>query len=200
MNSNHIWKLLKLISIVWKCCPKLGYKCNYNDCKFICITPHLISEHTLSHSMGKAFECDLCHKTYTLKNHLNNHKKLVHNINNKCPLLQCMSPECDYNTRNPYCFRQHERTHQTDTPFKCSEDGCEKSFKTNISLKQHINNFHMSVNLLACSWQRRDCYRSDFSSMETLISFVVMQRLFWISWIHFHLQLFGSKVTINSNI
>ena len=102
--------------------------------------------------MGKTFECDLCHKTFSLRNHLGNHKKLVHNVNNKCPVLSCVVPECQYSTRNPYCLKQHQRSHQKDTPFKCLHNGCEKFFKTQISLRRHINNCHMTPDLMPCQW------------------------------------------------
>ena len=126
----------------------MGYKCNETNCKFICITPQLMVEHINSHSLGKSFECDLCHKLFALKYHLNSHKKMVHNVNNHYPVLNCQY--CDYTTKNLFCFRQHLRTHQTETPFRCQRSGCDKQFKTELSLRSHIIYCHTKLKPHVC--------------------------------------------------
>ena len=132
--------------------PKLGYKCNYTDCRFVCILPHLMSQHITTHSIGKTFECGFCRKRFALKKYWTQHQKNVHNINNSSPLLSCKYPDCDYKTRNAFSLRSHSSRHRTDTPFKCDENDCNKRFKTKVCLKQHTVFCHTKVKPFVCKF------------------------------------------------
>ena len=113
---------------------QLGFRCNHSGCHFATIFKHLISQHVSTHLFGKTFECNLCDKKFGLAKYLTQHKKTVHNIDNS-PVICCPVPDCQYKTTYRLGLRIHSLTHQTERPFKCDYNGCDKRFKNEVYLR-----------------------------------------------------------------
>jgi uncharacterized Zn-finger protein len=148
VNFNNFWPFL-----VIKIGPKLGYKCNYSECKFATIFKHQISQHVLTHLYGKTYECSLCDKKFGLEKYLTQHKKTVHNIDNS-PMLFCPYPDCQYRTTYKLGLKIHSISHQKEKPFKCIEDGCDKCYKTSVLLTQHKKKCHSKSRVYPCDWSQ----------------------------------------------
>ena len=95
--------------------------------------------------------CKACSKTYSSEDGYKMHNENVHS-ERKCD-------ECDFKTsRGPYYLKEHVRSAHTNkdvksTSFNCSQDGCEKTFKTQSSLTQHINRGHLISTCHFCDKQ-----------------------------------------------
>ena len=95
--------------------------------------------------------CKACSKTFSSENGFKMHNENVHS-ERKCD-------ECDFKTsRGPYYLKEHIRSAHTNkdvksTSFNCSQDGCEKTFKTQSYLTQHINRGHLISTCHFCDKQ-----------------------------------------------
>ena len=110
-----------------------------------------MSQHVLTHLRGKSFECSFCDKKFALDKYLTQHKKIVHNIDNS-PMLYCQYPDCQYRTTHKLGLKVHSISHQTEKPYKCNEDKCDKKFKTSVLLKQHKKKYHSKSKTYHCDW------------------------------------------------
>ena len=136
-------------------------------------------------SSEKPFECDICHKRYSLRNSLSAHKWIQTDNNPyKCNI-------CDKGFYKSGHLRQHKRIHTGEKPFEYNIYGqkmtyisnlrehkrihtCEKPYKCticseNFRQKSHLKNhgrIHNQLPKLKCTWN--DCI-AEFNQHESRI-------------------------------
>lgn len=68
-----------------------------------------LRNHLKIHSGIKSYLCDLCGRTFVLRNYLRAHKKLHHTERDRSKTFSCSL--CDYTARYKVRLEIHERTH-----------------------------------------------------------------------------------------
>ena len=116
------------------------YKCDRCDKKFIALS-HL-KIHVDSIHLGVKFNCEICSAQFTQKCHLKIHIDTIH-LNLKP--FQC--DECDYSCGRNATLKEHVDSVHKKIRFRCSFDGCDKSFSLKSHLNQHLKLHEGHVNL-----------------------------------------------------
>lgn len=102
----------------YQICPTCGRKYKNHD------------EHMSTHSLDRPFECDICHKTFRLKDYLKLHRKL-HTEEKNIICHEC-GAAFYYNTD----LTRHMRSHSNERPHRC--ELCDKTFKETCALRTHM--------------------------------------------------------------
>ena len=91
-----------------------------------------------SSSSNHKYKCDRCNKSYTQRGHLNVHIKSVHlKVKFNCEF-------CDYQSTTKSSLKKHINTvHLKLKPFQCDE--CDQSFGRSGHLKRHIDAVHKKI-------------------------------------------------------
>lgn len=129
-------------------------------CKAVCADWGKFTRHLAIHTGKKGFECDICHREFSRKDHMRKHRT-IHVPEDRpysCPY--CDKKFCENNIlqrhlnshtgHKPYkcgicgmaffgdsTLKQHVLTHSEDRPFLCTE--CGMSFRRKGTLKHHMN-------------------------------------------------------------
>merc|ERR1712142_65514 len=82
-----------------------GYKCDYPGCTSVFRENAKLNRHKLVHTGVKAFKCEYCHQTFSLRHNLKMHEK----THTRTDLQKCRF--CSYETIQKSNMRLHEATH-----------------------------------------------------------------------------------------
>jgi len=95
-----------------------------------------------SKDVQKTFHCEQCNKGYTLKKHLNEHVRSVHERvkNYACGF-------CEKKFFKKYEKAIHERKHTGEKPYQCQI--CGDSFKKKLTMDEHMSN-HTGIQEFHC--------------------------------------------------
>ncbi|XP_044727327.1 zinc finger protein OZF-like isoform X3 [Chrysoperla carnea] len=92
--------------------------------------------------------CEICSKTFVRQDGLTRHMKRVHG--NETPPCNHLCNICGHASRSAFDLRRHLRTHSTERPYAC--DHCDKTFRREDNLKEHIAHVHLNVRKYQCSF------------------------------------------------
>ncbi|XP_052798334.1 zinc finger protein OZF-like isoform X1 [Mya arenaria] len=102
------------------------------------------NRHYLVHSGGKEFQCDVCDRLFSRKDHLIKHRT-VHGPSSerryKCSL-------CNKGFVERNILQRHLNTHTGDRPYECGQ--CDATFFSDSTLKQHVQS-HSNLKPYLCS-------------------------------------------------
>jgi len=82
-----------------------GYKCDFPGCTSVFRENAKLNRHKLVHTGVKAFKCEYCHQTFSLRHNLKMHEK----THTRTDLQKCRF--CSYETIQKSNMRLHEATH-----------------------------------------------------------------------------------------
>lgn len=106
------------------------YRCERPDCAFEADKWSLLRKHALTHKVRK--NCPHCSREYVNDERFDAHVK-AHELALKCP-------ECGNCYSTKANLKAHFQAEHEGVTFKCTVDGCDKSFMYNQSLQQHLRN------------------------------------------------------------
>ena len=88
----------------------------------------------------RTFVCNFegCRKEFTSKKTWNGHRNFNH-IYAKANARKCTHPGCDYIAMGKPQLRSHMITHSDETPYLCEVQGCGKRFKRELTYKNHLD-------------------------------------------------------------
>jgi len=111
-------------------------KCRY--CSHSVSRAHDLARHVRA-AHSELFECQQCHLTFTVSEHLNQHA-----LETKHEAFKCKEPDCAGTFSRLDDLRRHNRKHQPDTQrWRCPHCPAEsKGFSRKDHLTQHLRNFH----------------------------------------------------------
>ena len=101
--------------------------------------PSGLASHAKSHELP-LITCDICDNKFRRRSDLTDHHKRVHTAQEKPH--QCGM--CKKNFRTPKIFQEHQLTHTTEKPYKCSFQNCSNSYNNSGSRFKHMANHHDS--------------------------------------------------------
>ncbi|XP_054162083.1 zinc finger protein 761-like [Oppia nitens] len=116
------------------------YRCDWPGCAKEYKHPNVLERHKLAHT-GFTYQCthEGCGKSFKdytyFRSHVNHHKATY----------RCLHSGCSYTTGLKKRLETHQRSHDTETPYKCCV-GCAQVFKTETQmtlhhLRRHPDNF-----------------------------------------------------------
>lgn len=129
-----------------------GLKCSY--CQKTFPTERLLRDHMRSHI--NHFQCPLCNMTCPSATALNKHVTYRHTDERAfvCPFKAEEEDEedsCDYSAKTQNDLNKHLRNvHYSENIYKCNDKECPKVFRTQTSLKFHIEKVHENIGPKYC--------------------------------------------------
>ena len=164
-------------------------KCFWPKCRYISNYESDLNRHIVQHLNKRQFVCEECNKQYNWSSILKQHKRLAHS--NVRPLV-CSESNCQKSFKFKELLKRHLKTHSTERSFKCDECdkrfhfkgrllihkrihsklmpficdaiGCDRRFKSLISLKEHKIRFHFGIKSYKCF--HNNCDKSFVTSGE----------------------------------
>lgn len=119
---------------------KIINKCD--ECKITFLSEGELKQHARDHDEKNEYKCKLCHINLKSKMAYENHVKDTHEKIFICPVCGKI-----YNEKR-HLF-SHSRSHNLKNKYKCTFDGCEKTFKHNHHLKNHMR-VHEKISPFSC--------------------------------------------------
>ncbi|XP_055383169.1 oocyte zinc finger protein XlCOF6-like [Condylostylus longicornis] len=116
------------------------FKCN--ECSKAYYTKHLLLSHMRKHTgdmSNRQLECEICHKKWPSKTALERHM----NVHGQKQPRNFMCSICGNAFYSNYHLKSHMLRHTKENNFKCTEPGCNASFRADGSRKKHFHNFHL---------------------------------------------------------
>jgi hypothetical protein len=108
-------------------------------CESVFIAGIELRAHVLrAHEEGLS-KCPDCSATFLTEMRMKRHLKYRHR-NERRADLTC--PICSYVASAPFHYRHHIAIHGSGLDFKCEVEGCEKSYKTRVTLRRHVGRVH----------------------------------------------------------
>ncbi|XP_054161282.1 zinc finger protein 135-like [Oppia nitens] len=158
-------------------CPDCGKRFSSN---------YLLRDHQIRHqSSVKQHNCRLCGKQFKTRLYFDRHYRLYH---------QQMDYHCDYDGCNEtftikHQYLKHRKIHVNDNnvdtlpPHACDWPGCDRRFKYNGELEDHMNT-HTGATVYRCSWPECD---KSFLSKSAIVGHmhrheVTRQNTYQCSW------------------
>lgn len=120
--------------------------------------------HTKTHNIqNRSYSCSKCEKKFFEKSHLQRHQNF-HNVSRE---FECTTCNKFYKTER--CLKVHKQVHNPVhmRPFRCTVEGCSKSFLSSSKLKQHCN-IHTNTRPFRC----KHCSR-DFTNYPNLLKHTI---------------------------
>ncbi|XP_059166520.1 zinc finger protein ZFP2-like [Physella acuta] len=99
------------------------------ECDFV--QRYQLSRHQMTHTGLRPHECDVCHKKYSRKDHLLEHKKI--HSGSPLSLHECDVCHKKYANKSGLCF--HKKSHSGLRPHEC--DVCHKNYTRKDELLEH---------------------------------------------------------------
>ncbi|CAG2114519.1 unnamed protein product, partial [Medioppia subpectinata] len=134
-----------------------GYVCPHADCGGKSYDTHRkFRQHTRHVHSCEQFPCghDGCHKTFKTLKQVDDHR-LTHNT---VRAYHCPQPGCSYATHVKRYLRHHAVTHLADRPvYRCEEAECQRTFGSQLGLKNHVTREHRSPTDTTASTTRHTC-------------------------------------------
>merc|ERR1712029_387830 len=123
-----------------------------------------LQAHTKQAHNGEVFRCDQCEKRFeratVLAFHLfSKHRTYLDGCN--LTVHACQEEGCSYQTCSAKTFAQHKQKHARRETVACQV--CDKKFKTNVTLKNHVETVHMKINQVACDICQKVCYKNTLN-------------------------------------
>ena len=130
------------------------HKCT--ECEYETVWQSNLNRHfKRTHENIKAFKCDACDQSFTVKNSLVKHQYTVHGIDIGLTKFHCSFDNCGYETIHKQVLKNHISANHETKPEKCSI--CHQMLKNSLTLKNHIERMHSKekkvYECLACSKQ-----------------------------------------------
>ncbi|MCJ1234232.1 Strongly-conserved Zn-finger binding protein (TFIIIA) [Varicellaria rhodocarpa] len=133
------------------CYPSLqkNFHCHYEGCTKSFSKPVRLTDHLRSHANIRPFGCPHtpCTKTFLRNTHLKHHIKSAHTDVRD---YACNWDGCDKKYATGTRLRKHQMTHEGREKFKCTADGCGRTFRKHGTLQIHITADHEGKDPFVC--------------------------------------------------
>ncbi|XP_073518569.1 transcription factor IIIA [Phyllobates terribilis] len=131
---NKTWKLLA------HQCKHTGerpFPCTHEGCGKGFISLFHLNRHNLTHTGERPYKCEAenCTLAFTTASNMRQHFKRAHE--SPAQIYVCYFAECGQQFRKHNQLKIHQYVHTNQHPFKCSHEGCDKSFASPSKLKRH---------------------------------------------------------------
>ncbi|XP_044727324.1 zinc finger protein 470-like [Chrysoperla carnea] len=112
------------------------------------ITKKCLQNHLETHNEHRdKVKCDICSKELSQQS-LQNHIRQVHG--DQKAIRNHLCNICGFAARKPSDLQRHLLIHSTERPYAC--DRCEKTYRRDDSLKQHISHVHLNERKYQCKF------------------------------------------------
>ncbi|XP_013161929.1 PREDICTED: zinc finger protein OZF-like [Papilio xuthus] len=118
-----------------------NFECDY--CHKMFSMKSLLKRHLKLHSTNRPFQCNQCSKSYTRQD------QLIEHIKKHDKVKAHVCSYCNKGFSQLCSLKEHLRVHTKEAPYLCSE--CGKSFTNNSNLRQHMIR-HSGVKPFSCTF------------------------------------------------
>uniref|UniRef100_A0A3B3ZDX7 C2H2-type domain-containing protein n=1 Tax=Periophthalmus magnuspinnatus TaxID=409849 RepID=A0A3B3ZDX7_9GOBI len=113
------------------------YQCTVAECGRRYKRKSHLSRHLVQHKGIRQFRCKFsnCSKSFFNAGKLKRHIRFTHGDKNK--YFKCPQPKCPLTFKKRRLFKLHLQTHNLESRFCCSKDGCSATFDSHIARRAH---------------------------------------------------------------
>lgn len=147
------------------------YKCGFEGCGKRFSKSSNLTQHLRIHSGEKPFQCDLCGRRFrqsgNLTKHLKSHENahLRWNRSTNDKPYKCPQEGCDKSFTAKSSLQNHIRTHTGELPFLCPVENCGERFHIKSVLSNHLKS-HRDRTSLRYHCIHPSCKKSFKDEME----------------------------------
>ncbi|XP_065207323.1 zinc finger protein 658B-like [Planococcus citri] len=175
------------------------------------LTGHIQRRHL--HELSKRFKCSTCNKSYSIERQLeqtksvkyqhqkngNLHRSISNRTNSKENIpksYKCTELKCDKTFAHRNDLKEHELTHSSRNPFKCSF--CSNSFKHRFARRLHAQKYHEKYARAQCAHCDKQLYskQSIFVHLQKCHPSTLKKQIFECS---FCSKSFSSKIHLKEH-